>query len=68
MVSRCFQSFQVSQRYAEKRKNGDTVCQLIDSREGQALAAPRVIIGTQQTQRLRGSVALPTTDNPSAWY
>ena len=32
--------------------------------EDEALAKPCVLIGTRQTQRLRESVALPTTDNP----
>ena len=47
-------------------KNGDTVIRLIESREEDALADLRVFIGTRQTQRLRGSVALPTMDNPSS--
>ena len=38
-------------------KNRGTVCQSIESREGEASADPLVMIGTRLTQRLRGSVA-----------
>ena len=38
--------------------NGDVVCQLIESREGEAPAEPRVIIGTRQIERLRGRATL----------
>ena len=47
-------------------KSGDKVCESIESREGEAPAEPRMIIGTRQTQRLRGSVALPIKDNPTS--
>ena len=42
-------------------KNEDMVCQSIAWREGEALAESRVFVGTRQTERLRGSVALPMT-------
>ena len=46
--------------------NGDTVGPLIESREGECSCRARVFTDSRKTKRLRGSVALPATDNPSA--
>ena len=54
----------VANQWLAKLKNGDTLCQSIESQEGDAPAERPVFIGIQKTKRLRGSVALPTTDNP----
>ena len=44
------------------------VCQFIESHEWEALAEMRLINGTRQTKRLRGSVALPITDTQSSLF
>ena len=41
------------------------VGKIIESREGEASAESRVFIGTRQTKRPRGSVALPTGALPT---
>ena len=52
--------------WSVKLKNGDTVCQSIESQEWEAPAETPVFVGTRQTKRLRRSVALPATDNSSS--